>query len=83
MANLKIPSEKLTARLIQNKRGKAEPENETQTIAICDDIKKTVLCGVAGQKGFAKRQSPPTFITSSLQQEAFTKLWFQQQKNQC
>ncbi len=72
--------EKLTARLIKISGEKAEPENETQTIAICDDIKKQSFAVSLVKKGSAKRQSPPPFITSSLQQEAFTKLGFNNKK---
>jgi DNA topoisomerase-1 len=72
--------EKLTARLIKMDGEKVEPENEASTNAICNDIKKQNFKVSLVKKGSAKRQSPPPFITSSLQQDAFTKLGFNNKK---
>lgn len=72
--------EMLKARLIKIDDKTFEINNETEAKTICDKIKSQSFSVSAVKLGNAKRQPPPPFITSSLQQEAFQKFGFNNKK---
>jgi DNA topoisomerase-1 len=71
---------KIAARLVKIDGKKPEIGNEKQSNKICTDIKKQDFAISSFKKGSLKRQAPPPFITSSLQQDAFAKLGFNNKK---
>lgn len=67
---------KIGARLVKIDSKKAEIGNKDDSDKMCLDIKKQHYEVGSYKKGSLKRQSPPPFITSTLQQDAFIKLGF-------
>ncbi len=72
--------ETVKARLIKIDGENFEIGNETEAAAVCEKIQAENFEVSLVKTGNAKRQSPPPFITSSLQQEAFQKLGFNNRK---
>ena len=67
---------KIYARLIKIDGRKPEIENQTEADKICQDLHEQSYKVSSFKKGSLKRQPPPPLITSSLQQEAYGKLGF-------
>ncbi len=68
------------ARLIKIDGDKPDINNLTKAEEICHDIQDQSYKISSYKKGALKRQPPPPFITSSLQQDAFSKLGFGNKK---
>jgi len=73
-------STKVPARLVKIDGKKAEIGSEDQSNDICKDVKKQKYEVSSFKKGSLKRQPPPPFITSTLQQDAYGKLGFNNKK---
>ncbi len=69
-------SQALTAGLEKIDDQKAELKDEAQTKGITDELSKQTFEITAINKKDVRRNAPPPFITSTLQQEAFSKLGF-------
>ncbi|RKX19345.1 MAG: type I DNA topoisomerase [Candidatus Zixiibacteriota bacterium] len=72
--------EKIYAKLTKINDKKPEIDSHSKAIEVCDNIKQRQYKVSSYKKGTLKRQSPPPFITSSLQQDAFAKLGFNNKK---
>ena len=72
--------EDILAKLVKIDGKMPEIENKEQSDTLCKDIEKQTYTVSAFKIGGLKRQSPPPFITSSLQQDAFAKLGFNNKK---
>ena len=71
---------KIAAKLVKIDNKKAVISSQDESDKICADIKKQKYAVSNYKKGSLKRQSPPPFRTSTLQQEAFAKLGFNNKK---
>ena len=69
-------SEVLTANLEKIDDKKVDLSNDAQTMGVVKEIKEQKFEVFAINKKEVKRNAPPPFITSTLQQEAFGKLGF-------
>lgn len=70
----------IPAKLIKLDGKKPEIDNQDLSDKICEDIKKQKYEVSAFKKGNLKRQPLPPFITSTLQQDAYGKLGFNNKK---
>jgi len=73
-------AKKIMARLIKIDNKKPEIDSQKKSDKTCKDINKQSFQVSAFKKGSIKRQSAPPFITSTLQQDAFAKLGFNNKK---
>ena len=72
--------DKIIARLIKIDNNKPEIGSQEKSDKTCVDIKRQSFKVSAFKKGSLKRQSAPPFITSTLQQDAFAKLGYNNKK---
>jgi DNA topoisomerase-1 len=72
--------DKIYARLIKINGQKPKIDSHLKATEVCDNIKQYKYKVSSYKKGTLKRQSLPPFITSSLQQDAFAKLGFNNKK---
>lgn len=79
-ADLKGDNSKIKARLHSKGNKKIEIDNEQQVKKILTEIKKEIFKVTEVKKGERRRAPSPTFITSSMQQEAARKLGFTAKK---
>ncbi len=73
-------STKIPSRLVKIEGKKPEIDNQNLSDEICKDIKEQKYEVSSFKKGSLKRQPPPPFITSTLQQDAYGKLGFNNKK---